>query len=49
MVEGSSGLLQVFYPQGVLNKILYANPCPEVQVLAFPHTIFDRKGIPFVY
>ena len=103
MVEGSSGLLQAFYPQGVLNKVLYGEalprgpypylstymfdrkgtpfiyrsipfgcwgvgwlvtgiispggtqqsftrkPCPEVHVLTFPHTIFDRKGTPFVY
>ena len=103
MVEGSSGLLQAFYPQGVLKKVLYGeallqgpcpylstyhfwqkryssripfhpfwrlrggvacyrhfiprgystnfygdNPCPEVYVLTFPHTMFDRKGTPFV-
>ena len=33
MVEGSSGLLQAFYPQGVLKKVLYGEalprgPCP---------------------
>ena len=38
-VEGWSGLLQAFYPQGVLNKFFTGKPCPGVHVLTFPHTI----------
>ena len=49
MVEGSSGLLQAFYPQGVLKKVLYREalprgPCPYLSTYHF-----CRKNTPFVY
>ena len=34
---------------GGTQQIFTGKPCPEVHVLTFPHTIFDRKGSPFVY
>ena len=43
MVEGSSGLLQALYPQGVLNKVLYEKPCPEVQLLFFYVSFLKKK------
>ena len=49
MVEGSSGLLQAFYPQGILKKVLYGEALPWGPTPCLLHTIFDRKGTPFVY
>ena len=52
MVEGSSGLLQAFYPQGVLKKVLYdealpRGPCPYL----FTYHFWQKRyffRIPFI-
>ena len=38
-----------FIPRGYSTKFYTGKSCPEVHVLTFPHTIFDRNGTPFVY
>ena len=35
--------------RGGTQQIFTGKLCPEVQVVTFPHTMFDRKGTPFVY
>ena len=34
---------------GGTQQIFTGKLCPEVQVVTFPHIMFDRKGTPFVY
>ena len=34
---------------GVLNKFLYGELRPEVQLITLLYTIFHEKGAPFVY
>ena len=51
MVEGSSGLLQAFYPQGVLKKVLYGEalprgPCPYLSTYHVWHKKYSFR-IPF--
>ena len=43
MVEGSSGLLQAFYPQGVLNKFLQGIPAPRSMSLPFHIPFLTEK------
>ena len=51
MVEGPSGLLQAFYPQGVLKKVLYGEallqgPCPYLSTYHFWQKRYSSR-IPF--
>ena len=43
MVEGSSGLLQAFYPQRVLNKFLRGSPAPRSMSLPYHIRFLTEK------
>ena len=43
MVEGSSGLLQAFYPQRVLNKFLRGSPAPSSMSLSYHIRFLTEK------